>query len=708
MEKDIKRRVWEITSQCYDAQGNPIFTPSIITAFLDYSPNKSIIKYWAWVMHDKDTYTLDEQYQSAAENSGVPTVFENQQKPAHLHLVLEFNNQVYATVLQKCFPGLGIGQIQKPKAKYNQFLNICRYLTHEAPEEQAKGKHRYNDNEIHANFPFRQEVDKLVKKSNKAKTNRLKKSQIDAMINQVERGEITPEWIRATYGYAFYQEYQKQFDEAHHEYILRYHKLGTRYNIYVDAGGLENGGRVGKTNGCRIIARALYPDMPDSRCFYEIGDTKVALQQYAEQPVVIWNDMRAVDMIMKFGRPSLLNILDIHPGKHSFDKKYGDTVLINKYNLVNGIEPYDVFLNGLAGTYTSRDGIEHEAEDVSQIYGRFQFLVHVGMHFTDIRVNKGWYQGTRKYQTYELLCRIPVSIKHLLTNYEDDALKVIGTQLAAPILEKIKEVEARERKKISDPAGVRAADMPVALTPQDAQELDVALYKSYIRRCANDYINYCTQHNISLNYDDDGTICFQNGLVEYAENDSIIGAKFFIHNCSTPDIFGERPTNNPGKYTFQEWQSHGHPASDIPDDDLDDEQIMIMAEHMEAIRNEKALAEKVAADAEKDDLVQWKIERKIQDITFATLIKHGWYPLSSKDGHAEFITGPDQTVRDMRGRIVDNDMIRGILNGISYDLSDPATMDLIKKAAPLWKEAHNEFVKNTAGQPPLPDYPPDD
>ena len=40
MGKDIKRRVWEIESNCYDKSGNPIFTPAIVSAFLSHPANQ--------------------------------------------------------------------------------------------------------------------------------------------------------------------------------------------------------------------------------------------------------------------------------------------------------------------------------------------------------------------------------------------------------------------------------------------------------------------------------------------------------------------------------------------------------------------------------------------------------------------------------------------------------------------------------------------
>ena len=89
MSKDIKRRVWEIESNCYDKNGNPIFTSAIVSAFLSHPANQQLFSRWCWTLHDKDVYAPAEQEKSAAQNNGVPTVIAGQPKTAHIHLALE-------------------------------------------------------------------------------------------------------------------------------------------------------------------------------------------------------------------------------------------------------------------------------------------------------------------------------------------------------------------------------------------------------------------------------------------------------------------------------------------------------------------------------------------------------------------------------------------------------------------------------------------
>ena len=55
----IKRRVWEIQSQCYH-NGKAIWTPEIVEKVIEklsaekLSDGKPVLKRWAWCNHDKD------------------------------------------------------------------------------------------------------------------------------------------------------------------------------------------------------------------------------------------------------------------------------------------------------------------------------------------------------------------------------------------------------------------------------------------------------------------------------------------------------------------------------------------------------------------------------------------------------------------------------------------------------------------------------
>lgn len=104
----FKSRVLEVQSHTHDLYGNPIFTKDIIEGFIK-SKGTAILR-WAWVLHDKDKYTLEEERKSAEMNNGIPTVHAGDDKPKHIHLDLEFTNQVYNTAIAKdlglpCFSG---------------------------------------------------------------------------------------------------------------------------------------------------------------------------------------------------------------------------------------------------------------------------------------------------------------------------------------------------------------------------------------------------------------------------------------------------------------------------------------------------------------------------------------------------------------------------------------------------------------------------
>lgn len=488
----MKMRVMEVQSHVYDMYGNPLFTPDMIEAYLQ--KNAQYLKRWQWTMHDKDKYSHEEvkRIQLLIDDGavGLKPVTVDDLKPTHIHLALEFVNAVYMSSVAKEF-GLLESMIQKPKSRYNQFLNMARYQTHEMPEEQAKGKHRYDDSEVHANYDFRAEFDRMSRVADRAKARGMKKAEVQDLLEEIERGGISPEEVRQKYGYAFYQEREKEILKARSEYIKRYYTPSLRINFYVDAAGLTHGGRVGKTQLCKMLARSLFPQLLDSECFFEVGSSRAGLQAYREQPVIIWNDMRAVDMVQVFGRPELLNMLDDHPGKTESRILYGTVIPVQKFNIINGIEPYDEFLKGLAGTYTDRNGNHVEAEDESQVFGRFPFIIHVSTEWIDFLVSQGWLEGTREFETYQRFTRTVGGIRRLMKGYDGKALNYLGAEASRSVVAKVREIEAMDNsRKITDISDIRDDDIPLQLNAEQADELERRLYNIYVHNTAGDSLSF--------------------------------------------------------------------------------------------------------------------------------------------------------------------------------------------------------------------------
>lgn len=431
----MRRRVWEVQSHINGTDGTPIFTKDMIEKFLN---GRTDVRRWAWVIHDKDP----------ADKDSTKTVH------SHIHLALEFENAIWNTSLAKDF-GLPLGCIRKPKAKSNQFIAIVTYLTHEKPEEQAKGKYLYPDDEIHANFDFRAEINKYREEKKKSKGRRLRKADADILVESIERGELTIDDVKREYGFAFFLDYESRFLKARQEYLKRHYIMLPRINYYIDG---PSG--AGKTTLAEMLARSLVPELSEDEAYYEVGARRVRFDNYENQPVMIWDDVRASDLINEFGREGVLNLLEVHPKKRNYNIKYGGVILTNQVNIFTGKEGYEQFLDGLAGEYTDMiDGTHHESElwAREQTYRRVPVIIHLHQSDIEVMVNRGVFQGTNEYTYYERWAEARVNMLSINKHYTLGARDAVAKRITAPIVEKHEEFM---RLHGSDDKVVDAEDIP--------------------------------------------------------------------------------------------------------------------------------------------------------------------------------------------------------------------------------------------------------
>ena len=356
-----KSRVWEIQSYTKDIDGNTIFTTEMVKRYL--ADHEIDIVRWCWVVHNRDVFT-EADWIHAAEDRRVLSAKLGDPKPEHIHLVVQYQNPVHCSAIAKdiCLP---VRQIQKAKAKRNQFVAIAAYFTHEDKKQRDYGKTRYTDSEIHysKNFDFRTEVSAYFAHRKSFENAYMSKVKINELIEQVVSGQVSIRDIKQNYGFAFFLENEQKFVRAYREYIKTVYEMQPRLNIFIEGPS----GR-GKSSLATMLARYLYSDLTESEAYFVAGKKGVRFDDYSYQPVIVWDDVRSGEMLEDFGREGMLNLLEIHPKKVNYNIKYGGVILINQVNIFTGIETHQEFLDGLMGEYRDKSGRKHqkEAEEKSE------------------------------------------------------------------------------------------------------------------------------------------------------------------------------------------------------------------------------------------------------------------------------------------------------------------------------------------------------
>lgn len=355
--------------------GEPLLSEDTIKSAIGH---KGIVE-WAYALHNADPYTQQECDRYIKEHNGEqPSWTVGDMKPPHWHIVLHFRNQSDTATVAKWF-GITENYVQVPKGGGpGKFLDCVEYLTHENKKQQAAGKHLYSDEEIHANFDFRAELNQRA--ANKLEYGGDLSPKDKLRYDVAYKGKTLRQCISQSQ--KLYMDDMQYLKKLRMDYISRQPAPTNRINYYVTGEGGD-----GKGLMCRAIARSLYPTYEsDDDIFFEVGAGNAVFEGYDGQPVIIWNDFRARELIDALnGIGNVYTVFDTHPTRQRQNIKYGSINLCNEVNLINSVQPWSEFLDGL--------NFNKEDRKHKQAYRRFPLISVLHTSDYDILINKGFIEG---------------------------------------------------------------------------------------------------------------------------------------------------------------------------------------------------------------------------------------------------------------------------------------------------------------------------
>ena len=429
------------------------------------------IKRWAWIWHDCDVYTAKDE---AADESGL--IKAGERKFKHVHIAIDLgNSKKTRSVIAKWF-GVPCFLV-RPAGGRGAFEDLEEYWVHESPAAMDDEKTHYDDDKMHVNpgNDFRADLNRL--QSNRLKYGKRAEGMTAAETMKMhvlndgwsmrrcrEEDPLTYASIRST------------LPPLRLDYLSGEEPPSLRINIYIDG---PSG--VGKSVFSEFIAERL----AGPRSYFSIGnDERVLFDGYDGEPVIIWDDMRVTDFIRHFGPNGTYRLLDPHPKLIAEQAKFSKVILNNSWNIINGIQPYAEFIAGLAGSYTDRFGVDHEAEDEIQSWRRFPVILCLHEDDFDVLVNRGFIdRGSRAYQSMMTYASFQGGLRKLCQMLGGEAKEKTLRIYGEPVMEVIDKIKESEDDKITDPELIPADLIPRRRTPEELAERQKQIDKERNKSC---------------------------------------------------------------------------------------------------------------------------------------------------------------------------------------------------------------------------------
>ncbi len=134
-----------------------------------------------------------------------------------------------------------------------------------------------------------------------------------------------------------------------------------RINYYIYAEDEKLVQELGKASVfSKALARSMYPHLTeDSEIFFESRSRGACSRNttfFWTKPVIIWNDKTRVSTTRRAGvSENVYNVLDtaaLNESKAEY-KIFPSIKLINEVNIVNSVQPYRCFIDGISGGLTT-------------------------------------------------------------------------------------------------------------------------------------------------------------------------------------------------------------------------------------------------------------------------------------------------------------------------------------------------------------------
>lgn len=365
---------------------------------------------WAYVRHDKDVYLDGDDIPEGKDVGDV--------RPPHWHVVLHFKNQAELPGVAKAF-GVAEQYVDKMTGT-GAFFDGVYYLTHEDDKQRNAGKHVYGRDEV----VLPEGTEEVTWETIDARElKRMKKMpqalELERYLDKLANGKMTLAQVYEA-DKLIYSKNITALKGARQAFLRHSKPPLVRANYYMQG---EAG--AGKTIAAKALARTLFPNREDDEIFFVVGDGAVPFDGYDGQPVIIWDDWRADDILSKFDRGTVWKLFAINPDKISVSVKYGSVNLINAVSIVTSVISFHDFIEGLAGEYTDARKIKHPAEDANQGYRRFPIFMEISKESYDLYASMALTGG--EFKEYQRLAKVNASMIRLAQNETgENTQKVLG------------------------------------------------------------------------------------------------------------------------------------------------------------------------------------------------------------------------------------------------------------------------------------------
>lgn len=380
-------------------------------------------------------------------------------KELHIHVVLKFKNARAIDEIARWF-GIPVNMIDVLKGR-NAFEEASLYLIHAKQPE----KFQYSADTVKASFDYPEWLESYQLKTEMHDKYHMAIEDIYDIANMVAHEGWSLQKVEEMISTPMLIKHARLFGEARARYIYDHFDMPPcRFVFYVEGDGLGGAGKSVATKAlCKQFAREYGADPRKSvgelkEFIYRVGQKGVPWQRYDGQPIVYIDDRTAYDILSDFGgHDGVKTLFDQFPEKEITNIKYGDACIVAKYIVINGIQSYEDFVNGLNGTYKTRNGDSITSDtDVTQYTRRITGIIKIANDEITALFNKGIMQDTREYTQYIAIMTRKYNFVNAVKKLKGDALFTVEERALKPVLETSKQIEDAINDKIDNPDEIPA------------------------------------------------------------------------------------------------------------------------------------------------------------------------------------------------------------------------------------------------------------